>query len=285
MVSKFNGLFLFNSFNSFENLISRSIIDLLYKRHVHVSSNDLTRTQWSYTRPRNTGMRMDIPRRLLDGKYYRNQGKGGRGADGRIVIRHKGGGHQRNWRILEKVRVPLHKSGEEPITIKDRILQIGYDPFRTGNIALVAGNGSNQTKLILCPHETKVGDIITASRGAPVSIARMIPGDAYPLEHLPLGTMVHDIEKKVGSGGAYCKAAGTYAILSSKTETHAYLKLASKSRSQLVVHVKSLAVIGKVSNPGQCYLPIGKAGRSRWLNRRPRGKTGLARRHNKKKRV
>ena len=289
MVLKLNGSLLMNYvYNSFESLIGRSLIGrsligFSHKRHISVSSNDFGRTQWSYTRPRNTGMRIDIPRRLRDGKYYRNQGKGGRGPDGRIVIRHMGGGHQRNWRIVDKVRVPLPEPGEEPKTIKDRILQIGYDPFRTGNIALVAGNGSNQTKLILCPQDTEVGDIVTASRGKPASVARMIPGDAYPLEYLPLGTMVHSIERQAGGGGAYCCAAGTYAILFRKTEKEAFLKETSKTRSKLVVDLNSLAVIGKVSNGGQRFLPIGKAGRNRWLNKKPRGQTGKDRWHHRKK--
>lgn len=286
MVLKFNGSFLLKFANTtFENLVGRSLIGLSSQRDFSQTSNDLTRTQWSYTRPRNTGRVINVPKRLLDGKKYRNQSKGGRDHTGRIVLRHLGGGRQRNWRIIDKVRVPALEPGVEPLTIKDRILQIGYDPFRTGDIALVGGSGSNQTKLILCPNETKVGDIITSSRGKPISIARMIPGDAYPLEHLPLGTMVHSIEREVGKGGAYCCAAGTYAVLTRKTETQAFLKERSKTRSQLVVDKGCLAVIGKVSNPGQKYLPIGKAGRNRWLNKKPGGQTGKDRWHHRKKRV
>lgn len=286
MVLKLNCTFLLKCVHTtVKNICGQSLISLSSQRFLSVSANDFGRTQWSYTRPRNTGRMIAVPKRLKDGKYYRNQSKGGRDHTGRIVIRHIGGGAQRNWRIVDKVRVPLSMPGEEPKTIKDRILQIGYDPFRTGDIALVAGNGSNQTKLILCPHETKVGDIVTSSRGKPVSLARMIPGDAYPLEYLPIGTMVHSIEREVGRGGAYCCAAGTYAILIRKSETQAFLKESSKTRSQLVVDKSCLAVIGKVSNPGQKFLPIGKAGRNRWLNRRPRGQTGKDRWHHRKKRV
>lgn len=242
------------------------------------------RTQWSYTRPRNTDMTIeDLPRRLRDGKFYRNQSKSGRGEDGRIKIQHKGGGHQRNFRIVDTVRVPVSEPGQEPKAIKDRILQIGYDPFRTAHIAHVAGNGGNQTKLILCPHETKVGDILTASRGKPASLARMIPGDAYPLEYLPLGTMVHSIEKLPGEGGIYCRAAGTYATLLRKSDDIAVLKCPDKRRPQLTVSVKCLAVIGRASNINKKHEIIGKAGRSRWLNRKPRGQTGKDRWHHKKK--
>jgi len=286
MVLKLNCSFLLKyAQTTFENIVGRSVIGLSSQRSLSVSSNDFGRTEWSYTRPRDTGRSISVPKRLKDGKYYRNQAKGGRDHTGRILLRHKGGGAQRNWRIVDKVRVPLSEPGLEPITIKDRILQIGYDPFRTGDIALVAGNGSNQTKLILCPHETNVGDIITSSRGKPVSVARMIPGDAYPLEYLPLGTIVHSIEREVGKGGAYCCSAGTYATLQRKSETEAYLKESSKSRSELVVDKSCLAVIGRVSNPGQKFLPIGKAGRNRWLNKRPKGQTGKDRWHHRKKRV
>merc|ERR1712228_849698 len=91
MVSRLNRSFFFNyACTSFESLLSRTVNNSSHKRHLHVTCNNLTRTQWSYTRPRNTGMKMDLPRRLIDGKFYRNQGKGGRGADGRIVTRHKG---------------------------------------------------------------------------------------------------------------------------------------------------------------------------------------------------
>lgn len=241
------------------------------------------RTKWADIRPRDTGMRIDLPRRLYDGKFYRNQMKSGRGPDGRIKIRHKGGGHQRNLRIVDTVRVPVPQEGEEIKVVKDRILQIGYDPFRSGHIALVAGSGSNQTKLILCPYETKVGDIITSSRGPPASLARMIPGDAYPLRHLPLGTTVHNIERVVGEGGTYCRAAGMYAVLLRKTESEATLRCCGKSRPEVTVPVDSLATIGRVSNINKKNEIIGKAGRNRWLNRKPKGQTGKDRWHHRKK--
>jgi len=247
------------------------------------SSQLLGRTQWSYTRPRDTGMKMHIPKRLLDGKFYRNQSKGGRGPDGRVQIRHKGGGHQRNFRIVDTIRVPLSEVGKEAIVVKDRIVEIGYDPFRSGHIALVAGNGSNQSKIILAPHEAKVGDIITSSRGPPASLARMIPGDAHPIFHLPLGTMVHNVERVPGEGGAFCRAAGTYATILRKTEAEAVLKCQGKSRPEVTVPVNCLATIGRVSNVNKKHEIIGKAGRSRWLNRRPKGQTGKDRWHHRKK--
>ena len=252
-------------------------------RVISTSVIDNGRTQWSYTRPRNTHMELKVPRRLLDGKFYRNQGKSGRGADGRIKIRHKGGGHARNWRIVDLVRVPLHEEGEAPKTIRDRVLQIGYDPFRSAHIALVAGDGANQTKLIICPHETKIGDIITASRDKPVSLARMIPGDAYPLEHLPISTMVHNIERFPGSGGHFCRAAGMYGVIIRKADGNVVLKCPGKNRPQITVGAQCLGTIGRASNIEKKHEIIGKAGRSRWLNRKPKGQTGKDRWHHKKK--
>lgn len=267
----------------FSRLSITQEIYLSHTRGICSTFNCFGRTKWADIRPRDTGMRIHLPRRLYDGKFYRNQMKSGRGPDGRIKIRHKGGGHQRNFRIVDTVRVPVPQEGEEIQVVKDRILEIGYDPFRSGHIALVAGSGSNQTKLILCPYETKVGDIITSSRGPPASLARMIPGDAYPLRHLPLGTTVHNIERVVGEGGIYCRAAGMYAVLLRKTESEATLRCCGKSRPEVTVPVDSLATIGRVSNINKKNEIIGKAGRSRWLNRKPKGQTGKDRWHHRKK--
>ena len=259
-------------------------------RVLSTTASDLGRTQWSYTRPRNTHMELHVPRRLRDGKFYRNQGKSGRGEDGRIKIRHKGGGAQRNWRIVDLIRVPSHQADSNVDSlakinsITDRVLAIGYDPFRSANIALVAGNGSNQTRLILCPYETKIGDVITASRGKPASLARMIPGDAYPLEHLPISTMVHNIERVPGEGGQFCRAAGMYGtIIRKNPDGNVVLKCPGKNRPQLIVNKKCLATIGRVSNIDQKHRVIGKAGRSRWLNHKPKGQTGKDRWHHRKK--
>lgn len=278
-----------------ECMMGRTFLATVQSRHFHTTPSAHTRTVWSYTRPRNTGRKIDVPKRLLDGSYYRNQQKAGRDPiTGRVVIRHKGGGHQRNWRIVDKVRVPLHQPGEEPITIKDRILQIGYDPFRSGDIALVAGNGSRQTKLILAPHGLKVGDIVTASRGEPASVSRLMSGDAYPLRYLPVGTIVHSIERIPGRGAELCQSGGMGAIVTGKTEQIIQLtELGKKKTSEkkkgkerkFAVSPDCLAVIGIVSNPGHSNLEIGKAGRNRWLNRRPKGQTGKDRWHHRPKRI
>jgi len=264
-------------------LPSFTSIHPLCSRLVSTSTSNNGRTQWSLTRPRDTHMELHIPHRLRDGKYYRNHGKSGRGADGKIKIRHKGGGAKRNWRIVDLVRVATSVDGEPLKTIRDRVIGIGYDPFRSANIAMVAGDGGNQSRLILCPHEMKVGDIITASRGKPVSLARMIPGDAYPLEHLPISTMVHNIERDPGNGGHFCRAAGMYGVITRKADGNVVLKCPGKNRPQLVVNEKCLGTIGRASNIDKKHEIVGKAGRSRWLNRKPKGQTGKDRWHHRKK--
>ncbi|XP_065666543.1 large ribosomal subunit protein uL2m [Hydra vulgaris] len=283
MLSVIRQLKLLHTINSTGQFLRVSHINCIFTQKFSVYTVQNGRTQWSYTRPKNTHMHMDLEKHLIDGKFYRNQKKGGRGEDGRIKIRHIGGGHQRNWRIVDFVRVPL-LNDEQPKVIKDRILQIGYDPFRTANIAKVAGNGSNKTKLIICPHLAKIGDILTASREKPESLARMIPGDAYPLEYLPIGTMVHNIESTPGGGAKYARAAGMYATIVQRTpENQIVLKFNGGARTEVLVDMKCLAVIGRVSNIDKKNEIIGKAGRSRWLNRRPRGQTGKDRWHHKKK--
>jgi len=278
-----------------ETWFGRTVVATLRSQLLHTTPCTDTRTEWSLTRPRNTRRKVEVPKRLLDGKFYRNQQKGGRcPITGRVIIRHVGGGAQRSWRIVDKLRVPLHEEGAEPITIKDRVLQIGYDPFRSGDIALVAGNGSNVTKLILAAHEMKVGDIITSSRGPPLSVSRMIPGDAYPLKYLPIGTVVHSIELKPGQGAQLIQSGGMGAIIRGRTEKNVQLiELGKKKKTPKTkgkertfdLDANCLAAIGIVSNPGHSNIPIGKAGRNRWFNRRPKGQTGKDRWHNRPKRI
>ena len=243
------------------------------------SAQDFGRTLWSYTKEKQNLPKTWIPRYLLDGKLMRSQRKGGRGLDGRIEIKHKGGGHSRNFRIIDFTRVPLT---EKPLVIKDKVIAIAYDPNRSARIAKVAGSFSNKYKLILATEDMKSGDIVTASRGRPESLAKLSPGDAYPLSTLPLGTMVCSIEREVGAGGHYARSAGTYATLVRRTDDIAVIKTNSKNEHE--VPVDALAVIGRISNMNHRHRVIGKAGRSRWLNRRPKGQTGKARWLHKKKR-
>ncbi len=278
---------------------------------------------------------MKLPRYLVDGSVLRGQRRAGRGLSGRIEIRHKGGGHAQNFRIIDFTRVAAPESvvnsrsidsrfgdfrrmnprfGDSrqmasrvptsigvpprstisatasstlyatPVSsgpIKDKVLQIGYDPNRTARIAKVAGDSSNQYKLIIAPDGLQPGDIITASRGKPESLARLSIGDAYPLSTLPIGTMVHCIERYVGGGAWHARSAGTYCTLIRRNADEAILK--SNAKKEFTVPVDCLAVIGRVSNINHRNEIIGKAGRSRWLGRRPKGQTGKDRWLHKKK--
>ncbi|EDO48947.1 predicted protein, partial [Nematostella vectensis] len=191
----------------------------------------------------------------------------GRNSSGQIVLRHRGGGHSQNYRIIDFIRAPLCITGEAVTPIKDKVLQVGYDPCRSARIALVAGNGSNQEKLVIAPDEIQVGDVMTASRGKPESLALLKPGDAYPLCFLPIGTVVHNIELYPGKGAQLARAAGTSAQLIRKTNETAVVRLPSKVEKE--VSSKCLASVGRVSNIERKNRVIGKAGRNRWLNRRP----------------
>ena len=256
----------------------------LYLRAFSTSMVSEGRTHYSFIRVRRSMPNIPIPGYLKDGTVKRNQQKSGRDPEtGRTVIRHKGGGHSQTYRIIDFVRVPSLQENEEPKKVRDKVLHIGYDPCRSGRIALVAGDGSNKMKIITAPHEMKVGDVVTASRGKPESIARLKPGDAYPLAHLPIGTLVYNVELHPGKGALLVRAAGTCAQILNKTETTARLRLPSKEEKD--IPLECLASLGRVSNIDHKNRVIGKAGRNRWLNRRPRGQTGINRSLWKKKRV
>ena len=241
------------------------------------------RTHYSFVRvPRSIG-NIPIPSSLKDGSIRRHKGRSGRNDTGQIVIRHRGGGHAQTYRIVDFVRAPALKQNEEARLIRDKVLHIGYDPCRLGRIALVAGDGSNKMKIITAPHELEVGDLVTASRGKPQSIVKLKSGDAYPLEHLPIGSLVHNVELRPGNGAQLVRAAGTCAQLVLKTDKIARLRLPSKEEKD--VPLRCLASLERVSSIDNKNRVIGKAGRNRWLNRRRKGQTGLNRTHWKKKRV
>ena len=243
------------------------------------------RTHYSYQRIPRSIANMDVPTSLKAGRIRRHDGRSGRNNSGHAVIRHRGGGHSQTYRIVDFLRAPVAKSStmSDLQVIRDKVLQVGYDPCRSARIALVAGNGSNQQKLIVAPQDLKVGDVLTASRLKPTSLAHLKPGDAYPLASLPVGTIVHNVELRPGAGAQMVRAAGTCAQIIRKTNTAAVIRLPSKAEKEL--NSKCLATVGRVSNVDHKNRVIGKAGRNRWLNRRPRGQTGKGRALWKKKRV
>ncbi|XP_031563702.1 39S ribosomal protein L2, mitochondrial-like [Actinia tenebrosa] len=247
------------------------------------SSPLVGRTHYSFMKIPRSIPNMPVPRYLKDGTMRRHKGRSGRNHSGKISIRHRGGGHSQTYRIIDFVRAPFMKGAENPPLIKEKVLQVGYDPCRSARIALVAGNGSNRQKLLIAPDTVQVGDIVTSHRGKPESLALLKPGDAYPLKYLPIGTVVHNIELKPGKGAQLARAAGTSAQLIRKSKDTAVVRLPSKEEK--VISDLCMASVGRVSNIDRKNRVIGKAGRNRWLNRRPKGQTGIDRTHWKKKRV
>ncbi|AAR36247.1 50S ribosomal protein L2 [Geobacter sulfurreducens] len=179
---------------------------------------------------------------------------GGRNSFGRITARHIGGGHKKKYRIIDfrrnKVEVPA------------KVASIEYDPNRSARIALLH-YADGAKRYILAPLDLKVGDSIVASSNADIK-----PGNALPLRAIPLGTIIHNIELKIGKGGQLARSAGTFAQLMAKEGKYAQVKL--PSGEVRMVLLDCMATIGQVGNIDHENVSIGKAGRSRWLGRRPK---------------
>jgi large subunit ribosomal protein L2 len=178
---------------------------------------------------------------------------GGRNNNGRITSRFRGGGHKQTYRHVDFKR----RKFDVPATVE----RLEYDPNRTAFIALVKYQ-DGELSYIIAPQRLRVGDAVVS--GARVDIK---PGNAMPLAAIPVGTIVHNIEMKVGAGGKIARAAGAYAQLVGKDTGYAQIKLMSGELR--VVRSECMATIGAVSNPDNMNQSIGKAGRSRWLGRRP----------------
>jgi large subunit ribosomal protein L2 len=178
---------------------------------------------------------------------------GGRNNTGRITARRIGGGHKRRYRLVDFKR----RKFDVPAVIE----RLEYDPNRTAFIALVRYEDGEQA-YILAPQRLKVGDTVIAGERVDVK-----PGNAMPLKNIPVGTIVHNVEMKAGKGGQLARSAGTYVQLVGRDQGYAQLKLASGELR--VVRGECLATIGAVSNPDQSNINLGKAGRNRWLGKRP----------------
>ena len=178
---------------------------------------------------------------------------GGRNNHGRITSRFRGGGHKQSYRIIDFKR---RKYG-----IVATVERLEYDPNRTAFIALLK-YADGELAYILAPQRLKAGDQVIA--GARVDIK---PGNAMPLAAIPVGTIVHNVEVKLGAGGKIARAAGQYAQLVGKDTGYAQIKLMSGELR--MVRAECVATIGAVSNPDNANVHSGKAGRSRWLGRRP----------------
>lgn len=178
---------------------------------------------------------------------------GGRNANGRITTRHIGGGHKRQYRIIDFKR---NKDG-----IPARVAAIEYDPNRSARIALLF-YADGEKRYILAPQKVKVGDVIMSGEGADIKV-----GNSLPLAKIPLGTVVHAIEMQPGKGAQMARSAGTSAQLVAKEGDYGQLKLPSGEVRLALLRCK--ATIGNVGNPEHEILSVGKAGKSRWKGKRP----------------
>jgi large subunit ribosomal protein L2 len=179
---------------------------------------------------------------------------GGRNNQGRMTMRYIGGGHKRKYRIIDFKR---NKDG-----ISATVDSIQYDPNRTANIALLIYE-DNEKRYILAPNGLRVGQKVISGSGIDPEI-----GNTLPLSNIPLGTLVHNIELQPGQGGVMARSAGTYAQLTSREGKYATLKLPS-GEIRMVLNT-CRATVGIVGNSDHVLEKSGKAGRSRWLGRRPR---------------
>jgi large subunit ribosomal protein L2 len=186
---------------------------------------------------------------LTEGK----SSKGGRNNMGRITVRFRGGGHKQAYRLVDFKRRKLDVVG--------KVERLEYDPNRTAFIALIR-YADDTLAYILAPQRLSVGDEVIAGQQVDVK-----PGNAMPVANIPVGTIVHNVEMKIGKGGAIARSAGTYAQIVGRDQGYVILRL--NSGEQRLVHGQCFATIGAVSNPDHMNTSIGKAGRSRWLGRRP----------------
>jgi len=179
--------------------------------------------------------------------------RAGRNNQGRITVRHRGGGHKRMYRIIDFKR---DKDG-----VPGRVASIEYDPNRTSRIALIHYR-DGEKRYIIAPRGLKVGDEIMSGPNADIKV-----GNALPLENIPVGTVIHNIELKPGKGGQLVRAAGTQAQLLGKEDKYAIIRLASGEIRRVLKECR--ATVGAVGNEDHELINKGKAGRSRWLGRRP----------------
>lgn len=177
----------------------------------------------------------------------------GRNCYGRITSRRRGGGNKRLYRIIDFKR--------DKFDVPAKVFSVEYDPNRSARIALLH-YADGEKRYILAPVGISVGDMIAAGEGADIK-----PGNALPLKKIPVGTLLHNIELNPGRGGQICRAAGTYAQLVAKEGKYALLRLPSGEVRNILA--SCLATVGQVGNVMHENISIGKAGRNRWLGKRP----------------
>ena len=178
---------------------------------------------------------------------------GGRNNTGKMTVRHQGGGHKRQYRIIDFKRTKDN--------IPAKVASVEYDPNRSARIALL-NYADGEKRYILAPQGLKVGDTVYSGPESDIK-----PGNCLPLLNIPLGTQVHNIEMKIGKGGQIVRSAGTSAQLMAKEGSYALLRLPSGELRQ--VHINCRATVGVVGNIDHENITIGKAGRHRWMGVRP----------------
>ncbi|MBI3434306.1 MAG: 50S ribosomal protein L2 [Proteobacteria bacterium] len=186
---------------------------------------------------------------LTEGKIS----SGGRNNNGRITVRFRGGGHKRALRAIDFKR----RKFDQPASV----VRFEFDPNRTAHIALIK-YPDGELSYILAPQRLAVGDMVVSGEHVDVR-----PGNAMPLANMPIGTIVHNVELKVGKGGQIARAAGNYTQIVGRDQDYVILRL--NSGEQRLVHGRCMASVGAVSNPDNMNVSIGKAGRTRWMGFRP----------------
>ncbi len=179
--------------------------------------------------------------------------KGGRNNKGRITARRRGGGHKKKYRIIDFKR--------KKFSVEGVVERIEYDPNRSAFIALINYEYGDRA-YIIAPQRLRLGDKIVSGVKEDIK-----PGNAMPMSNIPVGTIVHNIEMKAGKGGQIARSAGTYGQIIGKDQGYAQLRLSSGELR--AIRAECMATIGAVSNPDQQNIKLAKAGRKRWLNKRP----------------
>ena len=178
---------------------------------------------------------------------------GGRNCHGRITARFIGGGHKRKYRVIDFCR--------NKADIPAKVAAIEYDPNRSARIALL-NYRDGEKRYIVAPAQVNVGDVLFSGDKADIK-----PGNAIPLKYIPLGSLIHNVELKVGRGGQLIRSAGAYGQLMAKEESYAQVRLPSGEVRK--VFIECMATIGQVGNNDHENISLGKAGRKRWLGKKP----------------
>jgi large subunit ribosomal protein L2 len=187
---------------------------------------------------------------LTEGKPER----GGRNNLGRVTVRFRGGGHKQSYRLVDFKR---REKVDAPATVE----RLEYDPNRTAFIALIKYQDGTLS-YILAPQRLAVGDSVVSGDQADIK-----PGNAMPIGNIPVGTVVHNVEVKIGKGGQIARSAGSYVQIVGRDQGYVIVRL--NSGEQRLVHGACYATVGAVSNPDHMNISLGKAGRNRWLGKRP----------------